>query len=216
MINSVGSWIVLAIGFAAQGCFSARILAQWFISERKRKVVSPTIFWIFSLIGSYLFFIYGVLRDDFSIILGQLISYYIYIWNLKIKGVLVPRNSIGQKLLNYILIITPFIAIGYLAKDWQTFKSSFLTNENIPTLLIVYGSCGQIIFTFRFIYQYLYSKKRNESQLPKGFWIISLIGSSIIISYAIIRKDPILILGQSFGFLSYCRNLVLIKRGKNE
>lgn len=78
---------VYALGFLAQGLFSARILVQWIMSERARKVVSPTIFWVLSLIASYLFFIYGWLRDDFSIMLGQVIAYYVYIWNLGAKGV---------------------------------------------------------------------------------------------------------------------------------
>ena len=57
------------------------------MSERKKKVVSPTIFWVLSLMASYMFFIYGWLRDDFAIMFGQVISYYIYMWNLKVKGV---------------------------------------------------------------------------------------------------------------------------------
>ena len=71
-----------AIGFLAQAFFSARILFQWILSERAKKVLSPSIFWILSILGSYLLVIYGWMRNDFSILLGQFISYYIYIWNL--------------------------------------------------------------------------------------------------------------------------------------
>ncbi len=78
------------------------------------------------------------------------------------------------------------------------------------------ASFGQILFTFRFIYQIIYSAKRNESILPLGFWIISLTGSSLIIIYALIRLDPILILGQSAGFIAYIRNIIIYtKQGKN-
>ena len=42
-----------------------------------------------------------------------------------------------------------------------------------------------------------------------GFWAISLFGSSVIIAYGIFRLDPVLILGQSFGFVAYIRNLVI-------
>ena len=49
------SVFVYVLGFLAQGLFSARILVQWIMSERAKKVVSPTIFWILSLIASYLF-----------------------------------------------------------------------------------------------------------------------------------------------------------------
>ncbi len=49
----------------------------------------------------------------------------------------------------------------------------------------------------------------NESLLPDGFWIISLLGSFIIIIYAIIRRDPVLIIGQAFGFVAYSRNIII-------
>ena len=77
---------VYAIGFLAQAFFSARILIQWILSERAKRVVSPTAYWVCSLAGSYLLFVYGWLRDDFAIILGQMVSYYIYLWNLNAKG----------------------------------------------------------------------------------------------------------------------------------
>ena len=77
--------MIYVIGFLAQVFFSARILLQWILSERAKRVISPTIFWQLSILGSYLLFLYGWMRHDFAIILGQLISYYIYIWNLEMK-----------------------------------------------------------------------------------------------------------------------------------
>lgn len=79
--------LVTAIGLLAQGFFSARILVQWAMSEKARRVLSPSLFWIFSIAGSYLLCLYGWLRDDFAIVFGQLVSYYIYLWNLKTKDV---------------------------------------------------------------------------------------------------------------------------------
>lgn len=79
-------WIY-AIGFLAQAFFSARIIIQWVLSERAKRVVSPAAYWVCSLAGSYLLFVYGWLRDDFAIILGQMVSYYIYLWNLNAKGI---------------------------------------------------------------------------------------------------------------------------------
>ena len=58
--------MIFVIGFLAQICFSARIILQWILSEKAKKVVSPSIFWKLSLIGAYLLFIYGWLRNDFS------------------------------------------------------------------------------------------------------------------------------------------------------
>lgn len=199
------SAFVFAIGFIAQGFFSARTLIQWLLSEKQRRVVSPDLYWICSLAGSILLFSYGWLRHDFSIILGQMISYYIYIWNLNIKGVWkrVPRP------LRWLIAALPAIAVLMMLGDVPAFVSSFFHNDKVPLWLLVFGSAGQIIFTLRFIYQWYYSYRQRRSVLPLGFWIISLVGSGIIIAYGIFRLDPVLILGQSVGFIAYSRNIVL-------
>lgn len=200
--------MIYIIGFFAQLLFSARLLTQWILSERAKKVVSPSIFWQLSLLGSYLLFIYGWLRSDFAIILGQLIAYYIYIWNLDKKD---SWKTIPF-IVRLILLLTPVGALVFMLKDAGEFANQFFYNDSIPMWLLIFGSMGQIIFTLRFVYQWIYSKNRDESLLPMGFWVISLTGSFIIVAYAIYRKDPVLILGQSTGLLVYCRNIYLLKK----
>ena len=203
--------MIYVIGFLAQVFFSARILLQWILSERAKKVISPAIFWQLSIVGSYLLFVYGWLRDDFAIILGQIISYYIYIWNLDKKHQWKKLPFIIRTL----LLLTPVAAILYMLKDASAFVDQFFRNEKIPLWLLIYGSMGQIIFTLRFVYQWIYSKRKDESLLPIGFWVISLFGSLIIVSYAIYRRDPVLILGQSTGLIAYSRNIYLSMRAGN-
>ena len=203
--------MIYVIGFLAQVFFSARILLQWILSERAKKVISPAIFWQLSIVGAYLLFVYGWLRDDFAIILGQIISYYIYIWNL-------DKKHQWKKLpfvIRTLLLLTPVAAILYMLKDASAFVDQFFRNEKIPLWLLIYGSMGQIIFTLRFVYQWIYSKRKDESLLPIGFWVISLFGSLIIVSYAIYRRDPVLILGQSTGLIAYSRNIYLSRRAGN-
>ena len=157
-------------------------------------------------------FVYGVMRDDFSIILGQFISYFVYLWNLDAKGLWKKFSPV----LKALLVLTPFIAVGLLLHDAKSFVANMFQNEDIPLWLVLFGSAGQIIFTLRFVYQWFYSHRRHESVLPRGFWIISLIGSGVIVAYGIFRKDPVLILGQSFGFVAYVRNLMLGFKKDNE
>ena len=115
-----------------------------------------------------------------------------------------------------ILFITPLVACAFLLKSPEQFISQFFKNEDIPIWLLIFGSAGQVIFTLRFIYQLIYSYRKHESKLPIGFWIISLVGSSIIVSYGIFRLDPVLILGQSVGFIAYIRNIILgIRKNKS-
>lgn len=113
--------MIYVIGFLAQLLFSARLLLQWIMSEKAKKVVSPSIFWKLSLLGSYLLFMYGWLRNDFAIILGQLISYYIYIWNL-------DKKKVGRKCpVSYplVLLLTPVAVMGYMFKDRLLLSISF-------------------------------------------------------------------------------------------
>lgn len=200
------------IGLIAQVFFSARMLIQWVLSEKQKRVVSPVLYWVFSLIGAYLLCIYGWLRNDFSIILGQFISFYVYIWNLNDKGL---WNRLPN-VIRILLIITPIAAALFALNDFPSFINSFFQDEDIPLWLIAFGSIGQIIFTLRFVYQWYYSRKVGESVLPVGFWIQSLIGSLMILTYAIIRLDPILILSQSTGFIVYTRNIMLGRKASKK
>ncbi len=203
MGNSI---FILLVGFLAQLFFAARILVQWVQSERARRVLSPSLFWVFSLAGSYLFFLYGWLRSDFAIVLGQFISYYIYLWNLRIKGVWksipVPFRAI--------LLFTPVVVVCLVAGHAGEFITRFLHNEDVSLGLLCFGSAGQLLFTLRFIYQWLYSRRDGVSSLPAGFWLISLAGSLSIVTYGIFRRDLVLMVGQSFGLVAYIRNLILI------
>ena len=60
-------FLIYGLGFLSQILFFARNIAQWFLSEKEGKVISPAIYWQISLAASVLMFIYGVLRNDFAI-----------------------------------------------------------------------------------------------------------------------------------------------------
>jgi lipid-A-disaccharide synthase-like uncharacterized protein len=79
---------------------------------------------------------------------------------------------------------------------------------------LILGFFAQALFASRFIIQWIASERAGESVMPEVFWLLSLVGSSLLLAYAIKQKDPVFILGQSTGFLVYLRNLHLIKRKK--
>ena len=203
-------WI-FALGLVAQGLFSARMLVQWLRSEKAHKVVNPTLFWALSLAASLLFFLYGWLREDFALMLGQVIGYYVYIWNLHAKGVW-GRLGGWRKPVLLLLAAVPVAALIRMAADWPAVSATLFHNEAIPRWLLLFGSAGQVVFSLRFLYQAVYSARRGESLLPAGFWAISLVGALIILSYGILRRDPVVILAQSFGLVTYVRNLMLLHR----
>lgn len=209
---STSPWI-FALGFLAQGLFAARMLVQWVLSEKARKVVNPTVFWILSLIASLLFFIYGWLRHDFALMLGQVIGYCAYVWNLDAKGVWRPLGA-WRPVATALLLAVPAAAIGIVAAHWAEVREILFHNDAIPRWLLILGVVGQTIFSLRFLYQLFYSASRRESLLPKGFWLISLTGAVLILTYGILRRDPVVILAQSFGLVTYIRNLMLIRRNR--
>lgn len=202
------SWLIYTIGFTAQVLFSGRLFLQWFLSEKNKKVLTPTLFWKLSLIASFLLFVYGWLRDDFAIMLGQTLTYFIYIRNLQLQG----EWSKTPFLLRWFLILFPFMVViyGYNNNNYDLYE--LFQNEDIPLWLLLLGSIAQVIFTLRFVYQWIYSEKHKESSLPMGFWILSLSGALLIFTYAIFREDPVLFVGHSLGSVIYLRNIVLLKK----
>jgi len=92
---------------------------------------------------------------------------------------------------------------------------SYFTNLSEKELIfLIIGFIGQGLFASRFIYQWIYSEKKKESSIPIGFWYLSIAGGLSLLTYALFRKDPVIISGQLFGILIYSRNLFLIHNKK--
>ena len=92
----------------------------------------------------------------------------------------------------------------------------FSSMEKVELFFLCVGFLGQAIFASRFIIQWIYSEKQGKSTIPITFWYLSIFGGLGLLVYAIFRKDPVIILGQSFGIFIYLRNLILIYKKRNE
>ena len=77
---------------------------------------------------------------------------------------------------------------------------------------IVAGLLGQVLFTCRFIVQWIASERKGRSVIPIHFWFLSLGGSTLLLIYALHIADPVFILAYLFNGLIYVRNLMLIHR----
>ena len=204
----MSNWLIYSIGFLAQILFSSRLVIQWITSEKQRKVITPTLFWTLSLIASFLLFVYGYLRDDFAIMLGQTLTYFIYIRNLQLQNQ-------WQKFhwsLRLFLYSVPTLLVIYYYNNNVIDTDVLFRNEAIPVWLLWLGIISQVVFTLRFVYQWLYSEYKKTSSLPLGFWLLSLVGSGLILTYAIFRRDPVLFIGHLLGSVIYVRNLILLHR----
>ncbi len=78
-------------------------------------------------------------------------------------------------------------------------------------LWVAFGFLAQLMFTARFLVQWLASEKARKSVMPVAFWYFSLAGGVMLTAYALYRRDPVFILGQSMGLVIYARNLWLIQ-----
>lgn len=204
----MSNWLIYTIGFFAQLLFSGRLVVQWILSEKNKRIITPATFWKLSLLASFLLFIYGYFREDFAIMLGQALTYFIYIRNLQLQG----EWQKSPKWFQIFLFAFPIILVIYSFNNGEYDFDKLIHNDAIPNWLFILGIISQIIFTLRFIYQWLVSERTKTSQLPIGFWRMSVLGSALILIYAIFRKDPVLFVGHFAGILIYIRNIFIWKK----
>ncbi len=79
---------------------------------------------------------------------------------------------------------------------------------------LILGFIGQLMFTMRFIVQWIASERKKESVIPVSFWYLSLAGGLIVLLYAIYRMDPVFIVAYLPGNFIYLRNLYFIYKKK--
>jgi lipid-A-disaccharide synthase-like uncharacterized protein len=77
---------------------------------------------------------------------------------------------------------------------------------------VLLGFAAQAFFTMRFVVQWIASERAGRSVIPLAFWWFSIGGGVLLLIYALYRRDPVFIAGQSFGVFVYLRNLYLVLR----
>lgn len=92
----------------------------------------------------------------------------------------------------------------------ETLLSFFKVDTRAELIWVIVGIGAQLLFSMRFIIQWIASEKQRRSVVPELFWWFSITGGVTLLAYAIHRADPVFILGQSLGVVIYLRNLWLI------
>ena len=82
-------------------------------------------------------------------------------------------------------------------------------------LWIGIGFVGQFLFMMRFLWQWIHSERQQRSMIPIAFWYFSLAGGVTLFAYAVHRRDPVFIAGQTLGLTVYPRNLLPIRRERH-
>ena len=79
---------------------------------------------------------------------------------------------------------------------------------------VILGLVAQLLFTARFVVQWIASERAGHSVIPLAFWIFSIFGGVLLLVYALYRKDVVFIAGQAFGVFVYLRNLYFVMRDR--
>jgi lipid-A-disaccharide synthase-like uncharacterized protein len=97
--------------------------------------------------------------------------------------------------------------VAGLVQWWRTTPMSELIWVGI-------GLIAQLMFSMRFLVQWIATEKARASTMPESFWYFSFFGGIMLLAYACYRVDPVFILGQATGLVIYTRNLYFIWLGK--
>lgn len=79
---------------------------------------------------------------------------------------------------------------------------------------VAIGLGGQVVFSCRFLIQWIVSEREKKSVIPEIFWWFSFVGGVCLFTYFVWRQDIVGVLGQSTGVVIYARNLRLIRKEK--
>ena len=79
---------------------------------------------------------------------------------------------------------------------------------------LAFGIVAQLVFTGRFLVQWIASERAGRSVIPLAFWVLSMIGGMMTLVYGVQKREPVIIMGQVLAVFIYIRNLMLIFRGR--
>ena len=66
-------------------------------------------------------------------------------------------------------------------------------NADDRLIWISVGLIAQLLFSMRFLVQWIATEKARVSIMPESFWYFSFFGGSLLLAYACYRVDPVFI-----------------------
>jgi len=79
---------------------------------------------------------------------------------------------------------------------------------------LAFGLVAQLLFTARFLVQWISSERAGKSVVPMAFWFFSMGGGLMTLIYGIVKREPVIILGQGLATIIYVRNIMLILKDR--
>ena len=205
---TVAEIAIKAAGWAGQACFFSRFLIQWLASERVKRSIVPAVFWRLSLVGSVLAGLYAWLGPPHDVVFGASYAFNLVVYARNL--VLARRPEARLKALPLALAALGVAGGTALALSRDPKVMAVLNQESHLWLTI--GIVGQLIFGCRFLLQWIHAERHGRADLPPAFFVVSFVGSILLLAYAIHKRDEILVAGQLLVPLISVRNLMLQRR----
>ena len=79
---------------------------------------------------------------------------------------------------------------------------------------LAFGLVAQLFFTARFLVQWISSERAGKSVVPMAFWFFSMGGGLMTLVYGVVKREPVIILGQALATIIYIRNIMLIMKDR--
>ncbi len=79
---------------------------------------------------------------------------------------------------------------------------------------LAFGLIAQLFFTARFLVQWVSSERAGKSVVPMAFWFFSMGGGLMTLVYGIVKREPVIIVGQALATIIYVRNIMLIVKNR--
>jgi len=101
-----------------------------------------------------------------------------------------------------------------IAVDALLLKSFHANMSTGELLWQAFGLFANVLWTARFIVQWIHSERQKTSIVPVSFWWISVWGTVVNCAYIVHQRQWIILIGNAPQIIPYTRNLVLIYRRK--
>lgn len=197
---SVTWWTIFGLA-GGNLLFSGRVLLQWWASERAGKTVVPVSFWWISVFATLVHFVYACHIREIPFMIMLMVTIVPYIRNLSIhySPDRPPLPMIPMLVVSIVLTLIPTFFFGYKNRDHLD-------------AWIVLGLLGTFIYSSRFFVSWIESERNRQATLSLKFWWISLVGSILLLAYALIRSNLVFILAFLFNGIPFIRNIMLIHK----
>ena len=80
---------------------------------------------------------------------------------------------------------------------------------------LAFGLIAQLLFGARFLVQWISSERAGRSVVPMAFWFFSMGGGLMTLVYGLVKREPVIILGQALATVIYVRNIMLILKNRS-